>query len=113
VDAAFGGGGRVLRSLWGRGGSGGRDSSEHSAGDDGDDRRGSARGSDFGHGCAASLEWPPSPRGEGGLFDLAVTFPQAAGTVVMTVDGHEERWHSEIHPASTPTRIITADLRPA
>jgi hypothetical protein len=38
--------------------------------------------------------------------------PRAADTVVMTIDGNEERWHAGIHPASTPTRIITADLTP-
>jgi len=38
--------------------------------------------------------------------------PRAADTVVMTLDGHEERRHADIHPASTPTRITTAELTP-
>jgi hypothetical protein len=47
------------------------------------------------------------------IFDRPVTFPASTGTVVMTIDGHEERWHADIHAASAPTRVITADLAPA
>jgi hypothetical protein len=58
--------------------------------------------------------YPVAQIGGGRLvFDRPVTFPEATGSIVMTIDGREERWHADIHPASTPTRIITADLTPA
>jgi len=47
------------------------------------------------------------------IFDSPVTFPDTTGTVVMTVDGHEERWHVAIHGQSQPTRVVAADSTPA
>jgi hypothetical protein len=46
------------------------------------------------------------------IFDSPVAFPQTTGTVVMTVDGQEERWHVAIPHQPEPTRIIAAELKP-
>jgi hypothetical protein len=44
------------------------------------------------------------------IFDSPVTFPKTVGTVVMTVDGNEKRWHVEIPGHAEPTRIVEANI---
>ena len=53
--------------------------------------------------------------GADGKTDLRFSrqFPKTTGTVVVTVDGAEERWQVEIPAQSEPARIIEASIDPA
>lgn len=46
------------------------------------------------------------------IFDSPVSFPATTGTVVMTIDGQEERWQVAIPPQPAASRIVNARITP-